>query len=75
MKRLQALIARTEREVKGCVALCPELDIAGQGNTVEESRSNPAEASEPFIETADASEVRRRLQSTVLISNLDVAVE
>lgn len=75
MKRLQQFMAVIERDGKGYIAMCPELDTVSQGYTVEEARSNLAEALEPFFETADASEVRRRLQNTVLISNLDVAVE
>ena len=74
MERLQQFMAIIEREGKGYVALCPELDIASQGDTVEEARSNLTEALELFFETADASEVQRRLQSEVFITHLDVAV-
>jgi predicted RNase H-like HicB family nuclease len=42
---------------------CPELDIASQGNTVEETRRNLIEAIELFLETADPSEVRSRLRT------------
>ena len=35
-----------EREGDGYVALCPELDIASQGNTVEEARRHLVEAIE-----------------------------
>ena len=52
-----------EREGDGYVALCPELDIASQGNTVEEARRHLVEAIELFFETADPSEVQRRLHS------------
>ena len=55
-------MAIIEREGSGYVALCPELDIASQGNTVEEARRNLTEASELFFETVDASEFQRRLQ-------------
>ena len=57
MKRLQQFMAIIEREGKGYVALCPELDIASQGNTLEEARSNLTEALELLFETAEASEV------------------
>lgn len=40
-----------EREGDGYVALCPELDIASQGDTVSEARANLAEAIELFMET------------------------
>ncbi len=50
-----------EREDDSCVALCPELDIASQGETVEAARTNLIEALELFFESADPSEVARRL--------------
>ena len=74
MKQLQQFMAIIEREDDGYVALCPELDIASQGNTVEEARRNLTEALELFFETADASEVQRRLQNEVFITHLEVAV-
>ena len=66
MKQLRQFMAIIEREDKGYVALCPELDIASQGNTVEEARCNLTEALELFFETADASEVQRRLQEVTV---------
>lgn len=69
MKQLQQFMAIIEREDDGYVALCPELDIASQGNTVEEARRNLTEALELFFETADASEVQRRLQSEVFVTH------
>ncbi len=47
--RLTAII---EREGEGYVALCPELDIASQGDTVEHARGNLLEALELFFECA-----------------------
>ena len=41
-----------EREGGGYVSFCPELDIAIQGDTIEESRENLREALELFFETA-----------------------
>jgi predicted RNase H-like HicB family nuclease len=67
-------MAIIEREGSGYVALCPELDIASQGDTVEEARCNLIEALELFFETADSSEIQRRLQSEVFITHLEVAV-
>jgi predicted RNase H-like HicB family nuclease len=49
------------REGSGFVSLCPELDIASQGETAEEARANLEEALELFFELADESEVRRRV--------------
>ena len=63
-----------EREGDGYVALCPEFDIASQGHTVEEARSNLTEALTLFFETADASEIDRRSQREVFITQLEVPV-
>ena len=74
MKQLQQFTGIIEREGDGYIALCPELDIASQGNTVEEARGNLVEAIELFFETADPSEVQRRLHSEVFVTRLEVAV-
>jgi predicted RNase H-like HicB family nuclease len=39
-----------EREGDLYVALCPELDVASQGTTVEEATSNLREAVELFLD-------------------------
>lgn len=67
MKQLRQFTGITERKGDGYVALCPELDIASQGNTVEEARRNLIEAIELFIETADPSEVQNRLRTEVFV--------
>ncbi len=54
------LTAIIEREGTGYVSLCPELDIASQGDTVETARNNLQEALELFFETASPEEVQRR---------------
>ena len=41
-----------QRENQRYVSLCPELDVASQGDTVEEARSNLKEALELFFESA-----------------------
>jgi predicted RNase H-like HicB family nuclease len=74
VKRLQQFTGIIEREGDGYVALCPELDIASQGHTVEEARRNLVEAIEPFLETADPSEVRQRLHSEIFVTRLEIAV-
>ena len=56
------LTAIIEREGDGYVALCPEVDIASQGATVSEARSNLKEALELFLETASATEIQQRMQ-------------
>ena len=60
MKR--QLAALIEREGSGYVSLCPELDIASQGTTVEEARDNLQEAVELFFATASQSEIETRLR-------------
>ena len=57
-KQLTTII---EREGDGYVALCPELDIASQGDTVAEAHDNLIEPVELFFGVASAEEVRRRL--------------
>jgi predicted RNase H-like HicB family nuclease len=47
-----------ERENDGYVALCPELDVASQGDTVDNARKNLQEALELFFETASPEELR-----------------
>ena len=74
MKRTQQVTAIIEREGDGYVSLCPELDIASQGNTIEEARANLQEAIELFLETADPSEIQNRLHSEVLVTRLEVAI-
>ena len=63
MQHVHQLTAIIEHEDDGYVALCPELDIAGQGDTVEEARSNLIEALEGFFEVASSSEVGQRLHT------------
>ncbi len=46
------LAAIINREGDGYVSLCPELDIASQGCTVEEARENLREALSLFFEMA-----------------------
>ena len=67
------LTAVIERECDGYVALCPQLDIASQGGTVEESHRNLREALELFFEEASASETQERLRSEVYVTTIKVA--
>ncbi len=59
----RSLTALVQREGDGWVALCPELDVASQGDSAEEARANLQEAVELFLETTSKSEVRQRLQT------------
>ena len=59
---VQQLTAIIEREDDMYVALCPELDIASQGDTLAEARDNLKEALDLFFEVASYAEVRKRLR-------------
>lgn len=43
------MTAIIEREENGFVALCPELDVASQGTSIEDARDNLQEALELFF--------------------------
>jgi predicted RNase H-like HicB family nuclease len=65
--------AIVEREGDGYVSLCPELDIASQGDTVEAARDNLKEALELFFETASEEEVRGRLHEDIFVTQVEIA--
>lgn len=68
------LTAVIESEGNGYVSLCPELDIASQGDTVEAARDNLREAVELFFESASKEELARRLHGEIFVTRLDIAV-
>ena len=68
------LTAIIEKEDQSYVALCPELDIASQGNTIEEARNNLQEALELFFESASPEEIKQRLHEEVYVTRLEIAV-
>ena len=74
MNQIHRLTAFIEREGDGYVSLCPELDLASQGRTIEEARRNLIEALELFFETADPSEIKQRLHTEVYVTPIEVAV-
>lgn len=74
MKHIQNFTAIIEREDDGFVALCPELDVASEGNTVEEAKANLQEAIELFFEHALKEEIASRLKTDIFITNVQVAV-
>jgi predicted RNase H-like HicB family nuclease len=69
--RLTAII---QREEDGYVALCPELDIASQGDTVETARDNLREALELFFECASPAEIQQRFGQETFVTHVEVAV-
>jgi predicted RNase H-like HicB family nuclease len=56
----------------GFVALCPELDVASQGTSIEEARDNLREALELFFVTASPSEVDQRLSGELYVTQVEV---
>ena len=74
MNNVRQLTCVIEREGDGYVSLCPEFDIASQGDTVQDARANLVEALELFFETADASEIGERVRSEVYVTRIDVRV-
>ena len=72
MKTLN-LTAVLEREGDGFVSLCPELDVASQGRTVEEALANLKEAVELFLECAAPEEVQQRYKSEMFVTRFEAA--
>jgi len=68
-RRFTAMIYR---ENDGYVALCPELDVASQGDSVEAASANLREAVELFLEAADPSEVSARMREELYVAALEV---
>jgi predicted RNase H-like HicB family nuclease len=67
------LTAIIEREGDGYVSLCPELDIASQGGSIEEARDNLREALELFFEAASPEELNQRLHGEIFVTQVEVA--
>ena len=61
-----------EKEGNQYVALCPELDIASQGDTLEEAKANLKEAVELFMECADSEEIKQRLHTDIFITQFEI---
>ena len=70
-KQVTAVI---EKEGDGYVALCPEVDVASQGDTVDEARKNLKEALELFFESASPEEIKERLHEEVYITQVEITV-
>ncbi len=56
------------------MSFCPEVDVASQGDTVQEASANLREAVELFFETASEDEISKRLHNEVYITRLEVIV-
>ena len=62
-RRLTAIV---EREGDGYVSLCPQLDIASQGDTVADARENLIEALTLFFESCSVGEVDKRFEQHLI---------
>ena len=74
MQQVQRLTAIIEREDDAFVALCPEVDLASQGSSIEEARANLIEALTLFFEVADEAEIPRRMHREVFVTQVEVPV-
>lgn len=74
MKNFQNFTAIIEKEDETYVAVCPELDVASQGDTVEEAKNNLKEAIELFLQYASKTELDFRLKKDLFITNLQIAI-
>ena len=68
------LTAIVEQEGEGFVALCPELDVASQGESVEEATDNLREAVELLLATADSREIASRLKTRIYVTHFEARV-
>lgn len=62
--------ALIHKEDDGYVALCPDLDVASQGTTVEEARANLQEAITLLLEHAPEEEMRRREKREMFVTSV-----
>ena len=67
------LTAIIEREGDGYMALCPQFDVASQGETVAEARENLIEALTLFLEVAEEEEVQERLRGEAYVTQVEVS--
>ena len=74
MKQARQVTAIIEREGDGYVSLCPELDVASQGDSRAEARSNLQEAVEGFLEVASPAEISSRLNPERYVDSIEVNV-
>jgi predicted RNase H-like HicB family nuclease len=70
----RTLTAVVQKEGGDWVSWCPELDIASQGQTVEQAKANLQEAVDLFLETASRQEIERLLRTETYVSSLEVTI-
>ena len=69
----QQFTAIIEKEDKAYVALCPELDIASQGKSIEQTLANLQKAVDLFLDTADPREIQERHRGPVFVTQFPAA--
>ena len=74
MKQFKQLTCIIERAEDSYVSLCPQIDIASQGNSVEEARKNLVEAIELFLEMASPNEILARVYSEIYVTQIEVTI-
>lgn len=67
--RIFSVVIRKEDDM--FVPFCPEIDIASQGNSVEEAKMNLKEALELFFENASENEIKSRIANEVYFTQTD----
>lgn len=60
MERVERVPRVIEWRRAGYVASCPQVEIASQGDTIEEARNNLQDALALFMETASLDEIAER---------------
>jgi len=70
-RRLTAIV---EREGSGYVALCPDVDVASQGDSVAGARANLEEALVLFFGSASPEEIEHRLKRELYVTDVEIAV-
>lgn len=70
--KTQTFTAIVQKDRDGWNALCPELDVASQGDTIEDARANLREAVELFLEVASQEELDLRLHTETYLSQLEI---
>ncbi len=68
----QTFTAILEREGDLIVALCPELDVASQGGTLDEALANLKEAISLFLEFAGSDEIKARTHGPILVTQIEI---
>lgn len=74
MKQFKQLTCIIEKEEDFYVSLCPQMDIASQGKSVEEARKNLVEAIGLFFEMASPNEILARVYSEIYVTQIEVAI-